>query len=77
MITSPLLTNSQPTLLNSSEGAMWGDSQSMSTGDGIRVGGKIEFFVGTRKEFEAEQASKKHSRGILIAAESIACRHLT
>jgi len=56
---------------------MWGDSQSMSTGDGIRVGGKIEFFVGTRKEFEAEQASKKHSRGILIAAESIACRHLT
>jgi hypothetical protein len=51
---------------------MWGDWQSMATGAGIRVGGTIEFFLGTRKEFEAEQARKKHSRGISIAAESIA-----
>jgi len=73
MITSTLLTSSQPTFRNSSEGAVWGYSQSVSTtGAGIPVGGKIEFFVGTRKDFEAEQDRKKHSGGISIPAESIA-----
>src|SRR5579864_2365594 len=62
IITSTLLTNSQPTFHNASEGAVWGYSHSMSTtGDGIPVGGKIEFFVGTRKEYEAEQGRKSHS----------------
>jgi hypothetical protein len=63
-ITSTLLTNSEPTFRNSSEGAVWGYSHSIfKTGDGIPIGGKIEFFVGTRKEYEAEEGRKNHSRG--------------
>jgi hypothetical protein len=72
-VTFTLLTNSQPTFRNSSQGAVSGYSQSLPTTEaGIPVGGKIEFFVGTRKAFEAEQARKKHSGGISILAESIA-----
>jgi hypothetical protein len=41
---------------------VWGFSESaFTTGDGISVGGKIEFFVGTRKEYEAEESKKNHS----------------
>jgi hypothetical protein len=62
VVTSTLLTNSEPAFRNSSEGAVWGYSHSVfNTGDGIPVGAKIEFFVGTRKEYEAEQGRKKHS----------------
>lgn len=47
---------------NASSGSVWGYSQSTSsTGDGISIGGRIEFFVGTRKEYEAEQGKKNHS----------------
>jgi hypothetical protein len=69
--TSTLLTNSQPTFRNSTEGAVWGYSHSvLTTGDGIPVGGKIEFFVGTKKEYEAEQGKKNHSGGFSSLAES-------
>lgn len=70
VVTSTLLTNSQPTFHNSSEGAVWGYSQFLfKTGDGIPVGGKIEFFVGSRKEYEAEQNKKNHSGGIALPQE--------
>ncbi|HTS35375.1 MAG TPA: hypothetical protein VMH04_06870 [Candidatus Solibacter sp.] len=60
--TSTLLKNPKVTFRNSSDGAVWGYTHStFSTGDGINVGGKIEFFVGTRKEFEAEEQRKNHS----------------
>jgi hypothetical protein len=73
IITSTLLTNSQPTFRNSSDGAVWGYSHSVfKTGDGIPVGGRIEFFVGTRKEYEAEQGKKNHSGAVPTPAESIA-----
>jgi hypothetical protein len=63
-ITSTLLTNSQPSFRNSSEGAVWGYSHSVfNTGDGIPIGGKIELFVGTKKDFEAEQGKRNHSEG--------------
>lgn len=63
--TSTLLTHSQPQFRNFSGGAVWGYSHSVfATGDGIPVGGKIEFFVGTRKDFEAEEGKKNHSSGI-------------
>lgn len=42
-----------------------------ATDDGIPVGAKIEFFVGTRNEYEAEQGRKKHSGGLLAPAEPI------
>lgn len=61
--TSTLLTGATPTFKNSSDGAVWGYSHSVfNTGDGIPIGGKIEFFVGTRKEYDAEESKKNHSR---------------
>src|SRR5580765_7666382 len=46
--TSTLLNNAQVTFKNSSDGQVWGFSERMfRTGDGISIGGKIEFFVGT------------------------------
>ncbi len=69
--TSTLLTNAHATFHNSSEGAVWGYSHSLfKTGDGIPVGGKIEFFVGTRKDYDAEQNKKNHSGGIALPAEA-------
>ena len=62
--TSTLLENPHVTFRNSSNGQIWGYSQKIfSTGDGISTGGKIEFFIGTQKEFEAEQNKKNKSGG--------------
>jgi hypothetical protein len=70
--TSTLLTNARPTFRNSSDGGVWGYSHSVfTTGDGIPTGGKIEFFVGTRKEYDAEESKKNHSGGAAIPLESI------
>jgi hypothetical protein len=69
--TSTLLTNSRPTFKNSSDGAVWGYSHSVFvTGDGIPTSGKIEFFVGTRKEYDAEQNKKNHSEELPTPQES-------
>ena len=47
---------------NATDGSIWGYSDSVfTTGDGISVGGKIEFFVGTRKDFDAQEQKKNHS----------------
>jgi|SRR5271163_4815010 len=71
LATSTLLTKSQPTFRNSSSGGIWGYSHSVfATGDGIPIGGKIEFFVGTRKEYEAEEGKKNHSGGFSSPPES-------
>jgi len=60
--TSTLLENPQVKFKNKSDGAVWGYAQrTFTTGDGISVGGKIEFFVGTQKQFEAEQNKKNKS----------------
>jgi len=69
--TSTLLQNPKVTFKNARTGSVWGYSQSnFTTGDGISVGGKIEFFVGTQKDYEAEQGKKKHSGAIPAPAES-------
>lgn len=71
--TSSLLANPNITFKNMSDGAVWGYSHSVfTTGDGIAVSGKIEFFVGTEKEFEAEQGRKNHSSGFSNSAELVA-----
>lgn len=63
--TSTLLKNAQLVFKHSNNGQVWGLSQRLfTTGDGISVGGKIEFFVGTQKEFEAEQQKKNKSGGV-------------
>lgn len=60
--TSTLVQKPKVTFRNASDGSVWGYSESvMTTGDGIPVGGRIEFFVGTRKEYEAEESKKHHS----------------
>jgi hypothetical protein len=70
--TSTLLTNARPMFRNSSDGGVWGYSHSVfSTGDGIPTGGKIEFFVGTRKEYDAEESKKNHSGGASIPLELV------
>ena len=69
--TSTLLDNPNVTFRNHSEGRVWGYSQRLfTTGDGIAIGGQIEFFVGTQKEFEAEQ-SKKNKSGRLLNFEPL------
>lgn len=68
--TSTYVDKPEVTFKNASDGSVWGYSQTtFTTGDGITVGGKIEFFVGTQKEFEAEQRKKKHSGGRTTARE--------
>jgi hypothetical protein len=62
LATSTLLQHPKVTFKNASTGRVWGFSQStFTTGDGISVGGKIEFFVGTQKDYEAEEGKKNHS----------------
>ena len=66
MQTSTLLDHPKVTFRNRSQGRIWGYSQKVfTTGDGIAIGGQIEFFVGTQKEFEAEQNKKNKSDGPL------------
>lgn len=65
--TSTFLDKPVVVFKNTSDSKVWGYSQSVfTTGDGISVGGKIEFFVGTQKDFEAEQNKKNKSGGALI-----------
>jgi len=62
--TATMLNNARVTFKNASDGQVWGLSQrTFSTGDGISVGGKIEFFVGAEKDFDAEQQKKNKSGG--------------
>jgi hypothetical protein len=62
VVTSTSVQKPQVTFRNATDGSVWGFSESgFTTGDGISVGGKIEFFVGTRKEYEAEESKKNHS----------------
>ena len=64
--TSTLLNNARVNFKNSSDGQVWGFSQrTFTTGDGISIGGKIEFFVGTQKDYDAEQQKKNKSDGVL------------
>lgn len=67
VITSTLLRRPHVNFKNDSGGAVWGYSQSVSTtGDGILVGGKIQFFVGTRKQYDAEENRKDHSEDVPV-----------
>lgn len=62
LATSTILQKPKVEFRNATDGSVWGYSQSVfTTGDGIAVGGKIEFFVGTRKDYDAEENKKNHS----------------
>jgi hypothetical protein len=69
--TSTVLEKPKVTFKNDSEGSVWGYSQQVfTTGDGISVGGKIEFFVGTKTQFDAEQNKKNHSGSSAVPIEA-------
>jgi hypothetical protein len=69
--TSSILNSPSVTFNNGNDGQVWGLSERVfTTGDGIAIGGKIEFFVGTQKDFEAEQ-KKKNKSGGFFKAESV------
>jgi len=71
--TSTMLNNARVTFKNASDGQVWGLSQrTFNTGDGISVGGKIEFFVGTQKDFDAEQQKKNKSGGFFNPEAALA-----
>jgi len=62
--TSSIFNNPRVTFNHGNDVHVWGFSQRVfTTGDGISIGGKIEFFVGTQKDFEAEQKKKNKSGG--------------
>jgi hypothetical protein len=50
---------------------MGGTGRFTSAGDGISIGGKIEFFARTQKKFEADQ-QKRNDAGTFSAIESAA-----
>lgn len=62
LTTSSVLIHPHVIFKNAPDGSVWGYSQSVfTTGDGIPVGGQIEFFVGTKRDYEAAEDKKKHS----------------
>jgi len=64
--TSTIVERPQVSFKNSGGGQVWGYSErTFTTGDGISTGGNIEFFVGSKKDFEAEQNKKNKSGGSL------------
>ena len=69
--TSTLLADPKASFQNASDGGVWGYAQSVfTTGDGIPVSGKIEFFVGTKTDYEADENKKKnHSEEFEIPSE--------
>lgn len=69
--TATVLEQPRVDFKNATDGSIWGYSESrFTTGDGISVGGKIEFFVGTRKDFEAQEQKKNHSGGFSGLSDS-------
>jgi len=68
--TSTLLEHPKVVFKNGTINGIWGYSESVfATGDGISTGGKVQFFVGTEKDFEAEQ-NKRNKSGAFPGLES-------
>jgi hypothetical protein len=60
--TSTSLAELQPQFPNYDPSHIWGyESLVQRTGDGIVIGGKIEFFVGTKDQYESQNARKHKS----------------
>jgi hypothetical protein len=62
-VTSTILVGVQGKISNVDGGHVWGYNPSVSkTGDGVPVGSTIEFFVGTKEQYESAEAKKHRSR---------------
>ena len=69
--TSTMLEHPKVTFKNGTSNGIWGYSESVfATGDGISTGGKVQFFVGTQKDFEAEQ-NKRNKSGAFPGFEPV------
>jgi hypothetical protein len=63
--TSTVIVGALPEFANTGAGQVWGFNPSVAkTGDGITVGATVEFFVGTKEQYESAEA-KKHKSMIL------------
>jgi hypothetical protein len=61
--TSTIIVAAQPRFGNLDAGQVWGYTPTVTkTGDGLSVGGTIEFFVGTKEQYESAEAKKRKSR---------------
>jgi|HubBroStandDraft_5_1064220.scaffolds.fasta_scaffold03029_3 hypothetical protein len=62
VITSTIIASAKPRFVNLSAGQVWGYTPSSNTtGDGVPVGATIEFFVGTKEQYESAQAKRHKS----------------
>jgi hypothetical protein len=69
--TSTMLEHPKVVFRNGTSHGIWGYSEStFATGDGISTGGKVQFFVGTQKDFEAEQ-NKRNKSGAFPGFEPV------
>jgi hypothetical protein len=63
VVTSTVITAGTPQFRNAQIGHVWGYTPKLSkTGDDFPVGGTIEFFVGTREQYESAEAKKHKSK---------------
>jgi hypothetical protein len=61
--TSTILVDVRPRFRDADSGRIWGYAPAVwKTGDGIPIGGNIEFFVGTRQQYETQEARKHKSQ---------------
>jgi hypothetical protein len=64
LTTSTVLPGS-PSYNVSGDNQVWGYTSSIyRTGDGLPVGGNLEFFIGTREQFDAYEAKKPKSQDV-------------
>jgi len=62
VVTSTIVSEGNPKFAHVDPSRIWGYSQSTAkTGDGVPVGGSIEFFVGTKEQYESSEVKKRKS----------------
>lgn len=62
-ITTSTVLSGSPKYTAAGTGQIWGYTTSIyRTGDGLPVGGSLEFFVGTKEQFDAYEAKKPKSQ---------------
>jgi hypothetical protein len=63
VVTSTIIAAGTPQFRNAPVGHIWGYAPTLSkTGDGFPVGGTIDFFVGTKEQYESAEAKKHKSK---------------
>jgi len=72
VVTSTIVEVAGPKFENVDAGRVWGYSRSVfRTGDHLPVGGNIDFFIGTKEQYESAEA-KKHKSGLHSPSGAVA-----